>query len=362
MEIKYFNILFLCIALAQALFALTYVLVLKKKTPTTMFFVLFLVSFISPTIDHIISSSEVIAKHPRFFYTPLGFYFFLIPFFYLYVKSLIQDLSRKEMILLLIPGILEFLFMTVMFSMPESFSTNFRIENTMFFIIVYGVTLPLFAITLLCFTIRRIFIYHKKYLNFFSNTQKVNLKWLKYTSWLLVLSYSFQLLTLFSFLNYENRDLIFFLDSIISLVFLYWITIYGIKQSHIPAEFQIFERTKGNTASNEEDFAKIEEVLSATKIFKNPNLNVVELATAVNLHPKKVSSAINNFSNKNFNQFVNQYRIEEAKVLLLDPENNRLTIEAIAKESGFNSKSVFNTLFKAETGQTPTAFKEQQLA
>jgi len=151
------------------------------------------------------------------------------------------------------------------------------------------------------------------------------------------------------------------LDSVLSLVFLYWITLYGIKQSHIPAEFQIFERSKVSTLSNEGDFTKIKEVLITTKAFKNPNLTVVELAESVDLHPKKVSSAINTFSTKNFNQFINQYRIEEAKKLLLDPAYNTITIEALAKESGFNSKSVFNTLFKAETGQTPTSFKDLQL-
>ena len=361
MTLELINLLFLCIALAQALFAVTYVLVLKKKTETTMFFVLFLVAFISPTIDHIISSSDLIEKHPRFFYTPMGFYFLLIPFFYLYVKSSIQELNTKETLILLIPGLLEFIFMSVMFCLPESYTTNFRMANSTFFISVYGVTLPIFAIILLSLSVHRIFIYRKKYLNFFSNTQKVNLKWLRYTSWLLILSYSFQLLTLFSFLNYETRDLIFLLDSVLSLVFLYWITLYGIKQSHIPAEFQIFERSKVSTLSNEGDFTKIKEVLITTKAFKNPNLTVVELAESVDLHPKKVSSAINTFSTKNFNQFINQYRIEEAKKLLLDPAYNTITIEALAKESGFNSKSVFNTLFKAETGQTPTSFKDLQL-
>ena len=62
--------------------------------------------------------------------------------------------------------------------------------------------------------------------------------------------------------------------------------------------------------------------------------------------------------NQNFFDFINGYRIKEAKRLLVDPKGELLTILAIAEEVGFNSKSSFNTAFKKITGMTPTEYKK----
>jgi AraC-like DNA-binding protein len=53
------------------------------------------------------------------------------------------------------------------------------------------------------------------------------------------------------------------------------------------------------------------------------------------------------------------YRIREAKILLKDPEHEQLTIEDLADEVGYNSKSAFNRSFKKHTGLTPSEFKNQ---
>jgi AraC-like DNA-binding protein len=63
--------------------------------------------------------------------------------------------------------------------------------------------------------------------------------------------------------------------------------------------------------------------------------------------------------NKTFYDLVNGYRVEEAKRLLLDPKSKNNKILAIAFDSGFNSKTTFNTVFKKFTGFTPSDFKEQ---
>lgn len=361
MNLENLNLILLYIALAQAIFAIVYMLFYKKLKHSSMLFLMFLIVYISPTIDHIIISSGFTLQHPRFFYTPAGFYYFLAPFFYLYAKSLIKSITTKEILLFCIPGILEFIFMVTMFSIPEKYSTPFRVENYYFFVIVYGIILPLFSITMLFLILRMVNKYLNQYLNVFSSTQNINLRWLKLTTIILLISYSFQLASLFSFLDENYRNLIYLIDSILSLLFLYWITVYGIRQSHVPDDFQIYQNAEPEDldSSLKEEFDKLKAYLEANGIYKNVNLTVVELASLVDLHPKKVSAAINKFSNKNFNQFINIYRIEEAKKLLVNPEYDNFTIEAIANESGFNSKSVFNTLFKTETGQTPREFKSK---
>jgi len=363
MNVENLNLIFLYIALAQAIFAIGYLMIYKQLKFSTTLFVLFLTAYISPTIDHIIISSGVVAEQPRFFYTPTGFYYFLAPLFYLYTKSLLKFVASREIILFCLFGIVEFIFMVTMFALPEKYSTAFRIEHTSLFVNVYGFGLPLFSIIILFLILRIITNYQKKYLDIFSNIQSINLNWLKYTTILLLISYVFQLATLSAFLSEHHRETIFMLDSLLSLVFLYWITIYGIRQSHIPKDFQIFEKNTPDTisSSSEYEFEILKSYLEENKSYKNTNLTVVELAEMVHMHPKKVSATINEFSKNNFNQFINLYRIKEAKELLLDPEYNNFTIEAIAQESGFKSKSVFNTFFKSVTGKTPTSFRTETL-
>jgi TolB-like protein/AraC-like DNA-binding protein/Tfp pilus assembly protein PilF len=86
------------------------------------------------------------------------------------------------------------------------------------------------------------------------------------------------------------------------------------------------------------------------------NLSLRSLANQMNMAPNKLSWLLNNSIEKNFNEFINHYRIEAFKKLAKDPVNANITILGLAYECGFNSKSVFNMYFKKETGQTPRAF------
>ena len=96
--------------------------------------------------------------------------------------------------------------------------------------------------------------------------------------------------------------------------------------------------------------------VSENKPYLNPDLSLRDLAKQINVHPNHLSWILNKSIGKNFNEFINHYRIEAFKSIAKDPENTSLTIEGLAYESGFNSKTVFNTYFKKETGLTPGQF------
>ena len=80
------------------------------------------------------------------------------------------------------------------------------------------------------------------------------------------------------------------------------------------------------------------------------------MARQLGLSPNQLSLVLNEGLGKNFNSFVNAYRVEAFKVLAKDPARSGLTILGLAYESGFNSKTVFNTYFKQHTGLTPSEF------
>ena len=101
--------------------------------------------------------------------------------------------------------------------------------------------------------------------------------------------------------------------------------------------------------------------LEEEQLFLDAKRNVRLLARAVNSNVKYVSYVINKVHNKNFANFINDYRINHAKHLLLDNAHKKMTIEAIGNLSGFNSKSSFNTTFKKSTGQTPSQFMKDDI-
>lgn len=91
-------------------------------------------------------------------------------------------------------------------------------------------------------------------------------------------------------------------------------------------------------------------------LYTNPQLTIADLADGLNTNSKYLSQAINDLLGLSFPDFINQYRVEEARRQLLYAENRTLTIEAIGQLAGFRSKSSFFRAFKKMTGLTPNQY------
>lgn len=89
-----------------------------------------------------------------------------------------------------------------------------------------------------------------------------------------------------------------------------------------------------------------------------PELTIQDLADKINIQKHHLTYIINAGLQKNFFNFVNEYRVEEFKRRVSNPNYDHLTLIAIAFDSGFNSKSSFNNIFKNYTGQTPSEYKK----
>jgi AraC-like DNA-binding protein len=100
--------------------------------------------------------------------------------------------------------------------------------------------------------------------------------------------------------------------------------------------------------------------MQTEKPWLNPDLSLEELAVAVGQKPKMLSIVINETLGQNFFDFINHYRVDEAKRLLTNPVDEKITVLEVLYAVGFNSKSSFNTLFKKYTGLTPTEFRRRQ--
>ena len=111
---------------------------------------------------------------------------------------------------------------------------------------------------------------------------------------------------------------------------------------------------------NPEYAEKIDGVMRAQKPYLYPDITLEMLAEKLKMTSKDLSMIINRHFDSNFYEFINNYRIEEAKKLLSEPSNKVKSITDIYMEVGFNSKSVFNTFFKKIVGVTPTAYRIAQ--
>ena len=101
---------------------------------------------------------------------------------------------------------------------------------------------------------------------------------------------------------------------------------------------------------------QLAELMKDDEPFLNPNLTLRDLAEMMEVPPNHLSQLLNEGFNQNFSEFVNSYRLEAFKSKVADPSQRHLTILALAYDSGFNSKTVFNTYFKKTTGITPRAY------
>jgi len=109
--------------------------------------------------------------------------------------------------------------------------------------------------------------------------------------------------------------------------------------------------------TGKEYYTRLIELMKIKKPFINFDLTLVKLAKMMGISRTHLSFIINVYSNQNFYDFINRFRIEEAKKLIFENYNKKLPILDIAYLSGFNTKSTFNRAFKRFTEMTPKKYK-----
>lgn len=119
-------------------------------------------------------------------------------------------------------------------------------------------------------------------------------------------------------------------------------------------------KNKGtDESSTNHQIEVLKKYMNSEKPYLNPSLTIRSLAENIKMSSRELSILINQNLNKHFFDFVNEYRIEDAKNILNKPSKKELTVLEILYEVGFNSKSSFNTAFKKHTGTTPTQYRKQ---
>ncbi len=213
--------------------------------------------------------------------------------------------------------------------------------------------------------------HQKKILLFSSDTKGINLNWLEY---IIVLTAIMCIVISGYNIIYYTADLNFQLNLFI-LTVIFFIAYYSLKQKEI---YPVDEKHRRELISiNQQEFVsgakrklmtdedlaeivrRINDVMQLNRPYLDSELNLIKMSDLLSVTPHQLSYVINTGFNGNFFHFINKFRVEEAKKLLLDHKKDNLSILGIAYESGFNSKTSFNTTFKKITGQTPSEFKKR---
>ena len=285
-----------------------------------------------------------------------SFGFLFGPLLYLYSKSITQkDFSLKNSQLIHIV-IFAFAFFRALFKINIPFIYWYSIFHfqTVFYMIA-------------CFVV--IINYRKEIRNYYSSVEKLNLSWMLYVvgaffiMWMVDLS-SFVFADL-NFLGPAGESYLTFVSLMINFVFAILIFYKAIQHPEIftgideEEKRQKYEQSRLTEAEKKEYLQKLEDYFISEKPYLKSELTISEVAKNLDVSAKYLSQVINESLGKNFYDFINSYRIDEAKKQLNKTNDSKKTVLEVLYESGFNSKSAFNNAFKRQTGYTPTQYRKQ---
>ncbi|MEP5610958.1 MAG: helix-turn-helix domain-containing protein [Cyclobacteriaceae bacterium] len=219
--------------------------------------------------------------------------------------------------------------------------------------------------------IKQIQIYRLRIKNTFSNIDRISLRWFK-----LILSGS---LVIWLIDGYMLSSVLLdfdlgFLESLghllgyVSTIFIYYIGYRTLKEPETSSQLILaayskeenkkYYRSGLSTSKADEYQSALLTFMQEDSPYLNPELTLTDLGQALSAPNNHLSQVLNEKFSQNFFDFINNYRVEEAKQWLSNPAKNQATMLAIAFESGFKSKSTFNAAFKKHTGQTPSEFRK----
>jgi AraC-like DNA-binding protein len=304
--------------------------------------------------------------------TPL----FLGPIIFLYIKSLFEDNSRLAIknIVHFIPSFIFILFI----STPMLISLNkggmvfdyleFIADHRLLMFMVFDIVFLTYSLLTIMLFLR----YRKTLKLNFSNLSEEDLDWVKYMlAGVVIISSGHLILAaydlFFEITVFERR----YLTLISIFILISWLGYHGIYQSKILLPHFLIDNLTIKKDKRENDLSnpgneelqafktRLEKVLYNDKPYLDESLTLSRLAELIPTTDKKLSAFLNQHLETTFYDIINSYRVESVKEKLHSDEFAHMTLLGIAYESGFNSKTSFNRIFKKQTGLSPSEYKSR---
>ena len=335
-----------------------YLFTIKKRKLSNLLLAIFFLANGLYLIDYLLNPIQRVLNISLKWFDEIGlsFAFLFGPLIVFFIRSIISQklVLRLYMIFHIIPFII-FLFAYII-------SNNFLCEYG--YMILFIHLFSYYSIAL-----NDMIKYRTKIKAFFSDINKANgLTWIFYVIIAFIatslIDFTSAILAFFHWDNPITRANLNFFSVLINFAYIVYIFY---KLLHLPDNFMTYNESsisgkysnsKLTDRTKNDILHKIENYFIKEKPYLNATLTISDLSVALNIPMRDISQVINEFRNKNFYDFTNSYRIDEAKKFLIDDSDKKETILEIIYKSGFNTKSSFNTAFKKYTGLTPTQYRK----
>ena len=325
------------------------------------------------------------------FYMPFQHLFFIGPLIYFYTQSLLNPSFRltKNNFLHLVPGILYLVYSVVIWVYDQLILQDYYFYADGMdkdFEEWYQKLGLLSMIVYFILSIRYYNVYKKLMFQVVSYADSVLFKWIR--NYLIAFLVMLLLPILFDIIGYFYPEMKSYQGSwwfyLFFSIVMYYIAITGYSNptnATIPFKVSLFDKNPillldSNTSDEVESVidiahetfeetnspeislwkSKIENLIQGEKLYQNPELTLTDLAKKLETNASVISKTINQGFQMNFNDCINNYRIEAVKNSFSNGEHKKSTLLGIAYDCGFNSKATFNRAFKKNTGKTPKEF------
>ncbi|TJY38077.1 helix-turn-helix domain-containing protein [Pontimicrobium aquaticum] len=186
------------------------------------------------------------------------------------------------------------------------------------------------------------------------------LKWVRIATWLIIIPWFLQL----AFIVTEKISGIITPDFInLNLSLIFGVCAFLLSYAHTSgnvgfAKKEKYENSKLSTEILDRNLRVIQSTINDNELFLDKNISLAKVAKKVKLSPRDVSLTINQATKQSFVDYINSYRIDTFKKLILKPSSKNYTMVALAESCGFKSSSAFYAAFKKQTGITPKQYKD----
>lgn len=373
MEIDFFNprsiICFIAILQGLVFVALLLKRFRRQKQKADIWLAILLLTLCSALVTPFIGFANVYNLNQWLTYFPFSIVYssgVLVWLYALYLTDSERIFTRRDW-LLFVPTITYLAFRFFLFSHDLEWKDRFEHNYGRFFDAVIFVTEFIWNLTFLYFSIRHYQKYRAWLDENYSDTEKIKFDWLR--NFLYLFTFVLILGGLFDFTNsfifYLSYIQIFYFELVLCLV-TYYLAVAGYLRSKT-IELNFTEKKAEETEERktllpeielEKLKNKLEILMTEEKIYRESNLTLSDLSRKIGVNSTVLSYAINSGFGKNFNDFVNEFRIGEVKEKLKNADDE--TLLGIAFDCGFNSKATFNRAFKKFTGISPKEFAANQ--
>lgn len=354
---------FLIVAIAQSVFAAAMLFLSRDNRSSNRLLSVLILLLALWLTDHFMRIAGIYNQDPQLYFLPLFYSLAFGPLIWCYVRSLVNaafHLGRKDL----------WHFIPVMIQAALYWSLTFLPYRTKYWFwehvhkpYTYRLEFDATWLSLIIYLIlafRLVKRYQAWLRDNYSETSRIRLNWLKV---LLLALIVVCVQWLAEVILRDGLGIYFQYDFSVQLLALLMILLAVAGHSQpslgkIVYQSQPKEETSLPFQTDPEILVRLVAAMEQDRLYLNPTLDLNELSAALKLSPRVVSRHINTGMGVSFSDYVNGYRVKEVKRRIRQGDLEKLTLLAIALESGFNSKTSFNRVFKDMEGMAPSEFRE----